>query len=71
MAFKIVVKECDAAACGYQCLQVCPLGVFFAVPPGGTHRAAGHTVVAHFAGDCNGCGLCVQVCPRDAISLQR
>ena len=75
MAFRIVVQECDASACGYRCLQVCRLGVLLAVPvsrhnrglPGKPDR---YVIAPRFSKYCNACGLCVEMCPDGAIALQ-
>jgi len=76
MAFRIVVQECDALACGCRCLQACPLGVLLAVPlnrhnRGLPRKPAGYVIAPRFSRQCNACGTCVEVCPDGAISLQR
>ena len=75
MAFRIVVQECDAPACGYRCLQSCPLGVFLAVPlsrhsRGLPRKPDRYVIVPRFSRQCSACGLCLEVCPEGAISLQ-
>jgi formate hydrogenlyase subunit 6/NADH:ubiquinone oxidoreductase subunit I len=75
MAFRIVVQECDASACGYRCLHACPLGVFLAVPLSSHNRGLPkkpdrYVITPRFSRYCNACGLCVEVCPERAISLQ-
>jgi formate hydrogenlyase subunit 6/NADH:ubiquinone oxidoreductase subunit I len=75
MPFRIVVQECDASACGFRCLQICPLGVLLAVPRSGHHRGLptkpdGYLIAPRFHGHCNACGLCADACPDKAISLQ-
>lgn len=75
MAFRIVVKECDAPACGYRCLQACPLGVLLAIPRGSRQggiptRPRKYVIAPRFSRLCNACGLCIDVCPEGAISLE-
>jgi formate hydrogenlyase subunit 6/NADH:ubiquinone oxidoreductase subunit I len=75
MAFRIVVQRCDASACGYRCLQACPLGVFLAVPLGSRNRGLPkkphrYVIAPRFSRYCNACGLCIEVCPERAISLR-
>ena len=74
MSAKIVVRECDALACGFLCLQACPLGALLAVPRnhsrGVPTKPRGYTVAPRFDSHCNACGLCIQTCPQNAISIQ-
>lgn len=74
MAFRIVVQECDALACGFLCLHACPLGALLAVPRGHSRGVAmkpeGYIIAPRFHGNCNACALCAQTCPRNAISIQ-
>jgi ferredoxin len=74
MSVAIVVRECDALACDFLCLQACPLGVLLAVPRGHSHgvptKPRGYIIAARFPGNCNACGLCAQACPQNAISIQ-
>lgn len=74
MPVTIVVRECDALACGFLCLKACPLGVLLAVPRGHSRGVPtapqGYMVAPRFEGHCNACGLCVQACPQSAISIQ-
>ena len=70
----VVIQQCDALACGFLCLQACPLGALLAVPRNGSRigsaRPRGYGVAPRFDGHCNACGLCIEACPQDAISMQ-
>jgi formate hydrogenlyase subunit 6/NADH:ubiquinone oxidoreductase subunit I len=74
MSATIAVNECDALACGFLCLQACPLGVLLAVPRNhnrdGSKKPRAYGVAPRFAGHCNACGLCAEACPQRAISIQ-
>ena len=72
-AYRIKVADCDAEACGYRCQEVCPQGVFLAVPR--KKNRARHSadpryrIVPRFAYFCDGCGECLSACGRKAIRV--
>jgi NAD-dependent dihydropyrimidine dehydrogenase PreA subunit len=73
--FAVKVGKCDADACGFRCLEVCPRGVFLAVP-GEKHRERQsvyprHRVVPRFSYFCDGCGDCLPVCPHQLIVVKQ
>jgi formate hydrogenlyase subunit 6/NADH:ubiquinone oxidoreductase subunit I len=74
MPTTITIRECDALACGFLCLRACPLGVLLAVPRNhsrvGSAAPQGYAIAPRFEGHCNACGLCIQACPQNAISVQ-
>ncbi|RJP26836.1 MAG: hypothetical protein C4536_15035 [Actinobacteria bacterium] len=72
-AYGIKVGACNAGACGFRCQEVCPQGVFLAVPKErnrARHAADPHyRIVPRFAYFCDGCGECLPVCAQNAIRI--
>jgi NAD-dependent dihydropyrimidine dehydrogenase PreA subunit len=71
--YRIRVADCDAEACGNRCQEVCPQGVFLAVPrerDRARHAASPrYRIVPRFAAFCDGCGECLPVCRQNAIRI--
>ena len=71
--YRIKVKDCAAEQCGYRCQEVCPQGVFLAVPRDRKmekHAAdPRYRIVPRFAYFCDGCGECIPVCQPEAIRI--
>jgi len=72
-AYRIRVADCDAEACGNLCQEVCPQGVFLAVPREKNHAKHGadphYRIVPRFAAFCDGCGECLPACEQKAIRI--
>lgn len=72
-AYRIKVAGCDAEACGNRCQEVCPQGVFLAVPREKDHARHGadprYRIVPRFVRFCDGCGDCLAVCGQRAIRI--
>ncbi len=70
--YKVSVKPCDPAACGYRCQELCPAGVFLAAPK---KKYTDHSVepdyriTPRFSWFCDGCLECVTACPDGAIEV--
>jgi ferredoxin len=70
--YRIKVGTCDAKGCGYRCQELCPTGVFLAVPKKKLKDRGiepDYRIVARFAHFCNGCMECVTGCPEAAIQV--
>lgn len=71
--YRIKVGDCDAEDCGYRCQEVCPQGVFLAVPREKNHEKHSanprYSIVPRFAYFCDGCGECVPACSQKAIRV--
>jgi len=72
-AYRIKVADCNAEACGNRCQEVCPQGVFLAVPKEKNHARHGanprYRIVPRFAAFCDGCAECLPVCGQKAIRI--
>lgn len=72
-AYRIRVADCDAEACGNRCQEVCPQGVFLAVPREKDRTKHGadprYRIVPRFVYFCDGCGECLHVCGQNAIRI--
>jgi NAD-dependent dihydropyrimidine dehydrogenase PreA subunit len=70
--YKVKVGDCDPKGCGYRCQEICPTGVFLAMP---RKKLKDHSIepdyriVPRFAYFCNGCMDCVTACPEAAIKV--
>ena len=62
-----------------KCLQICPVKVFstrpeqkrdFTVPPAERLDPTRWVLIPTWADWCNGCGACVENCPKEAITIQ-
>ncbi len=62
-----------------KCLRICPVNVFatrpiekrnFAIPPKERLDPTIWVLLPTWADWCNGCGACVQTCPKGAITIQ-
>ena len=64
---KCIDNPLDCAAC----MRSCPEGVFFIYPKNREYGRVcdSYELVAAFKSRCNGCGVCVEVCPRSALRL--
>ncbi len=67
------MADCDGEDCGFRCQEICPRGVFLAVP---RHRDRSrhaarprYRIVPRFQELCDGCGECVKACPRGGIRV--
>ena len=73
--YRVRVGDCDAESCGYRCQEICPQGVFLAVPRQRNHarHAADprYRIVPRFEYFCDGCGECVPACPQGAIRTRK
>ena len=54
----------DAGANGPRCVAACPSGAWR------LGRAGGRAVLSHDSARCTACGLCEEVCPRNALSAR-
>ncbi len=62
-----------------KCLQICPVRVYatrpiekrdFSIPPKERVDPTKWVILPTWADWCNGCGACVEECPKDAITIQ-
>jgi ferredoxin len=62
-----------------KCLLACPAGVFctrplekrdYSIPPRERVDPTQWVILATWADWCNGCGACIEECPKDAIAIQ-
>ena len=71
--YKVRVAGCDAEACGRRCQEICPQGVFLAVPREKNHAKHGahprYRIVPRFTYFCEGCGKCSSACGQQAIRI--
>jgi NAD-dependent dihydropyrimidine dehydrogenase PreA subunit len=71
--YRVRVADCDAEACGNRCQEICPQGVFLAVPRKRNRVKHGadprYRIVPRFAHFCDGCGECLPVCAQGAIRI--
>lgn len=72
MRVKIDYQRCARPNQCARCLQACPHAVLLMYPEERKdgRRAEGWRVLAMHEALCNGCGLCVSACPRNAIELR-
>ena len=74
MVIKIDYERClGAKKCG-KCMYECPLGVFSYVPVGKfipQKLPDKFKIIPFFEDICNGCGICVNVCPSECIILEK
>ena len=57
--------------CG-KCMQECPVGVFIKIPKGRFKLGElqkEYRIHPLFKEICNGCGVCMNICPRNCIKL--
>ena len=68
----------DPSGCK-KCIQICPLKVFatrpiekrdFSIPPKDRIDPTIWILLPTWADWCNGCGACVEVCPKNAITVK-
>ena len=73
MVIKIDYNKCsDAEKCG-KCMIACPLGVFTKHPIGKfipNKMPNKFEIVPFFEEICNGCRICVEICPKKCILLE-
>lgn len=77
MPYRAYRVKVDRRLCGdpmscRSCLDGCPQSVFTAYPRGGRRRRDSKSqwvVYPGFGAICDGCGLCRDFCPRNAISV--
>ncbi len=72
--YKIKVKKsCDAESCGFRCQEACPRGVFLAVPAERHKEKQSiyprHRITPRFSYFCDGCGICIPICPSQRIKV--
>lgn len=75
---KCIYSMFDPSGCK-KCIQICPVNVFatrpiekrdFSIPPKERIDPTVWVVLPTWADWCNGCGACVEECPKDAITIQ-
>ncbi len=75
----IDLEKCTVPFLCKKCLQICPVRVYatrpiekrdFSIPPKERVDPTKWVILPTWADWCNGCGACVEECPKDAITIQ-